>query len=333
MKQYYSPKQSYRQYKPYKQPWKKVLGIFRRKQITKPLQGGRSYLANNPWRKEKKSVGKKVWLTLLFIVIIIWLALIAYLPYFQIKSVTFNGLKIIKEPEISTYVRKTYLTGGWLIPANNYFRVSASSITDDLMKQFSVKSVQVVKNFPNGITINIEEKISSIIYDNGFGYYLLDNNGGVIKVLQTYGQPPTLVPTSTKKITMATPTSTVSTTTTEHLPDFKEMNQEYGPYPVLFDMRKIIVTSTEQKILNNDVIAAAINWTDLMDRGGVTQVQFITMENPATGLRLYTNRGWSVLVNLDADPASQLENLKIILKDHQPAEYIDVRYGERVFWK
>ena len=51
----------------------------------------------NPWKKVKGNWRAKLTAWLLSAVVVAWLGMMIYLPYFRINIVSFEGLKIIKQ--------------------------------------------------------------------------------------------------------------------------------------------------------------------------------------------------------------------------------------------
>ena len=62
-------------------------------------------------------------------------------------------------------------------------------------------------------------------------------------------------------------------------------------------------------------------------------VKYYTIENIGSGVDVITSNTWDIKINPENDIQTQLDNLKIILKDNKVQLYIDLRYGDRVFWK
>ena len=57
------------------------------------------------------------------------------------------------------------------------------------------------------------------------------------------------------------------------------------------------------------------------------------IDNIGSGVTVITSNTWDVKINPENDIQSQLAKLKIILKENKIQLYVDLRYGERVFWK
>lgn len=346
MRHYYNPS-NYRQYKPKRGLRQRFFGLFKGGSKRRVIQyslppAARVY--SNPWKKVRGNWRAKATAWFLGALVVLWLGLMVYLPYFRINSVTFEGLKIIKQEEINKFVWDNYLTGSKLIPANNYFLVSAGQIKNGLLKQYSLNGVEVKKVFPGQLNIIIEEKISSIIYDNGQSYYLLDKEGSVVKYLSQVGvseykaatpteMPPT-TPTSTVTSTRVFSIS-ISTTSTplEHLPDFKRIKKNFGAFPLVFDLREPQLNDKQTEVLPASLINSAIDWYGALEKRGIAGVKYFTLDQPSAGLTIYTNLPWKLYINPSGDLENQIANLKIILRDNNPREYVDMRYGERVFWK
>lgn len=317
-------------------------GLFKKKKEGYRMGEGRVLsIGPNPWRGEKSVPGtskKRRLLGFLAFVILVWLGLMLYLPYFRVTDLEITGLKTIDRGEAENFVRQGWLEGRrWLIfPAADYFLIKADKIRDQLTEKYLFETLTVEKIFPRLIKITAVEKISQIIYDNGDGYFLLDQQGTAINQLY----PPEIAETAassseilaTTAILTSSATSTARSTIQLPPPDFQWLKKQLPGLPVILDIRRNPTQIKQNNILSPAIIAAAINWKAALEKQGIGGVKYFELDNPAAGFKIYTDRGWYLLAN-PSDVESQLNNLKIILREEKPNEYIDLRYGERVFWK
>lgn len=335
-----------------KQP--SFISFFKRNRQSNPISARvisapHSNRYTNASRTDTFSWKRRIFLSALFIVIISWLGLMLYLPYFRINKVEFSGLTLINKAEINQYINDKYLTSKFL-PKNNYFLVSASKITKDIVEKYATTKVEVAKIFPGVLSISIEEKITSIIYDNGDTYALLDNNGSVVLIIPngdtqiSTGTPatstaPTQLDNDLPPATTASSSISSSTTMTEiddkHAPDWRKLSKSYISIPILYDARLQPVSDKQSGILTSSFINAIIDLQTQIRAAGVGEVRYFTTNNPVAGVAATTNKPWKILLQPSNSTADQIANLKTLLdsKNVHPTEYIDLRYGERVFWK
>ena len=136
--------------------------------------------------------------------------------------------------------------------------------------------------------------------------------------------------TSTKVFLVS---ASATSTPLEHIPDFKKNKKDYGAFPLVFDLREPRLNDKQTDVLPAGLINSAIDWYGALEKRGIAGVKYFTLDQPSAGLTVYTNLPWRLYVNPSGDLENQIANLKIILRDNNPREYIDLRYGERVFWK
>jgi POTRA domain, FtsQ-type len=300
-------------------------------------------------RKNAVSWKRRIFLSSLFLVIISWIGLMLYLPYFRINKVEFAGLTLINHDEISQFIKDKYLSSK-IIPKNNYFLVSKSKIAKDIAEKYATTKVEVTKIFPGVLSISIEEKITSIIYDNGSIYALLDNNGTVVLIIPNGDRDMptnTIITSTTTLITneeqapVITASSSIATSTTmtglndKHAPDWRKLSKTYISIPILYDARRQTVAEKQSGVLSSPFINALIDLQAQIRETGVGEVRYFTTDNPVAGVSATTNKPWKILLQPSNSLTDQILNLKTLLdsRNVQPAEYIDLRYGERVFWK
>jgi len=323
---YISSEKNFRQYQPSKSRWQAFLKSFKKKKTIynptpKPGQpNARINPFKRPERPQRKLFSLKVKLFLLLMLILSWVALAIYLPYFHINQITYYGLRVIKKEEIDSYIKDNYLNNWKIIPLNNFFLARTAKIQELLSQKYALNQLSVTKKFPHTLEVDLEEKMSSVIYDNGEEYFLLDSEGSALKFLKETGEQ--------------MPTSTLSASTTfDHKPDYIRMKNEFGDYPVIYDARFIPVEEKQNNILAKKIIAMMIEWRNMVEKEGIATIKYFTTDNPTAGLTAVTNKGFAILWQPDSDLTKQLTNLKTVLRSERPNEYIDLRFGERVYWK
>lgn len=342
---YFGSQYNFRAHQPAQKKWWHFFKRKNKKNFPSPnALGGR-----NPFKKEvvKKRINLKKFL--LPSLVVIWLSLMIYLPYFRIKNITYDGLKIIKQDEMGDSITKNFLQKKWLWPANNYFLLNENSIAEYLQKTFSLNAVKVKKIFPDRLHVELEEKILTFVYDDGHKYFLVDQDGAVIKFLKNATDensilPPQTMPSSTtptlniQLVSDAENNSATSTITTStapvHIPNYVGLKKDLGDYPIIYNLSATTTGEREINILNPSVIKSALTVYNSLRQSGVVKIKYFTVDdNPKAGIAAYTDKPWKILFQPFNNIEKQLNNLRIILANNQPTEYIDLRFGERVYWK
>ncbi|MFA6548215.1 MAG: FtsQ-type POTRA domain-containing protein [Candidatus Magasanikbacteria bacterium] len=317
--QYFQSDKSFNQYKPHQSFWQKLKSKRQKKETANCLQQS---TLKNPFKKDKPTSKNKTRLILVLFIILIcsWAVLMLTLPYFKINKIIITGNKITKATEVENYVRQFNFS------RTNYFLFPEKSIAEKIKQVFLYENTEIKKVFPNTIQITVVEKPTSVIYDNNYNYYLLDSDGKIIKQLNEYLNIPEInVGTSTIN------TSTFSTNT--HLNTYKQIEAAYGNFPVIFNDKSTVEINKEKNLLLPKIIKTAIEWEKYLDEQGVGEVQYFEVGDTDFNLKVFLKQPWYILINTDLDLQVQMQNLKIILSKNKPTEYIDLRFGERVYWK
>lgn len=129
-------------------------------------------------RIEKKIRKKRIGLIIiiLFLIFSIFFILFTQTNFFNVSNVEVNNNENLKEEEI--------IMASGLLMDNNIFSVDISEMKENLIKHPYIKNVQVERNYPNGIIINIEErKEYTVLYCVG-SYILLDSEGVILDITQ-----------------------------------------------------------------------------------------------------------------------------------------------------
>lgn len=304
------------------------------------LQQNEIKIYKNPFKRKKKNYRLIITLYTLLITVVVWIGLLLYLPNFKIQKINFEGLQIIKQEEIESKIRENFLQTGKFIPKDNFFLVKSKKIAKFLNIEFSLKSVDVKKKFPNTLQVNLVEKLSAIVYDNEKRYVLLGVSGEVIKDIRPVDESefilkslnPIIVATSTTSTEELTATSTINLELERiHIPN-RELLADFNNYPILYDKRNLEITEKES-ILEKEFIEKIIEFYEGIKESRGINTLYMEMNHPLAGIKVTTDIDLFIWFQPNNNIQNQLNNLEIVLSDNNPKEYIDLRYNERVYWK
>ncbi|HLC69689.1 MAG TPA: FtsQ-type POTRA domain-containing protein [Patescibacteria group bacterium] len=319
---------SFRENRPKEKFFRKFLNILKKNKRNPRLSGPICRL-HNPYHKEKPEMSawrRYLGLILLWSTIIAWLFIMIYSPYFRLQKIIYSGLEIIKKEDIDNDIRRNLVKDGSWWPKNNFFFLSEKNVANYLNERYLLNNVTVTKIFPDTLEIDLEEKISSVIYDNTQGYYLLDQEGRVIKELGLINED------EFKVITSPATTSTPTTTEMIHEPNYRRAKLQHGAYPIIFDKRNATTTLNEIA-LPEKIVQSVIFWSEAVEKQGIPRVKYFELEGIYSGIKAYNESVWDVFFQPHSDWQSQINVIKNILKTTRPTDYIDVRYEGRVYWK
>lgn len=351
---HFRSEQAFAKYKP-AESWKKKLArFFKRKQKVIPISDLPSHYKSNPYKPQNqvKSSKIKLKLILLFLILLGWAFCLTYTPYFRINKILYFNLGNTSRAELETFIHNNYLNRKSWLPVNNYFFISSNKLANDIKNNFSLETAIVTKVFPNGLNIEVKEKISAIIYDNGKKYFLLDKEGTVIKPLADVGQnelklkpqspsysqlTSTTTTSTSQNMASSTPTTSLSETTStpthEHTPNNEKIKRFFVDYPVVYDRRNIDIEDKQKNVLPTEYIDSIIAWNKELSQQGRLKPKFFVFDNLNSGIVIDTSEAWYIIFQPKNDTNLQINVLRELMKTIKPKAYIDLRFGEKVYWK
>lgn len=257
-------------------------------------------------------------------------ALLLFHPLFSIRTIQVSGLGTINKAEF------IHFTEGilnekilFIFPVKSYLLVDTDEVADILRVRYPLSHITVKKVFPNTISLVLEEKISTIIYDNGISYSKLGLDGNILETVRKVGED------EWRQEEGDTSTSTAHATSSIHVPSFGAIIRDIGTYPILYK-----VNGADGKV-NDHVVPPAyvrevIAWYHDMGLTMNIPIAFITQKNDAGDAEIHTKEGWAVWCRLDRSHEKELTALQTILKgisDRRALQYIDVRFPDKGFWR
>lgn len=295
---------------------------------------------NNPfWRNEDDKLNWKkiVELTFLTICLLAMMLLAIFAPTFRINSIQISGLQRIKYAEVEDSIKSVLNYHRLLIfPGDNYFLADLDEIKDILKQKFSLNSIIIKKEFPNKLFVGVEEKISTVIYDNGLEYSYLDIGGHLVEVLKKVGPDEWLEDKKTVTSTDATgkEISEVKITRREHLPNIKGLISEFGDYPVIFDERQVS-TTVGTIVLEKEIVQGVIEWFNKLNSLN-SATNYFTIKDGLGEVTIKMGEGWIIKADTKNDISNRFNELQYLLKNKiktKKINYIDLRFPGKAYWK
>ena len=278
---------------------------------------------NNPFysRRDQRSASarKPVKTLLLFglIVVVVGLFYLSNAQKFQINDIEVNGNKYLDSQEIEQTVRDQLTQRRWLFfKQSSIFFFSKKQAKAALAQSYFLERLSVKKHYFDTIVVDLEEKTSGLIWASSQKQYYLDLTGVAIREIQ---------PTDLLFFAGQGDTDVVRA----------EVNS--GQYPLVKDQSNREV-AVGQPVISPELVSFVISLTNLIDRGADFSISHFEIGWPeAKDITLMTKEGWWVKFSLGDSAGTQFNSLSLILQqkipDQTKLEYIDLRFGEKIFWQ
>ena len=174
--------------------------------------------------------------------------------------------------------------------------------------------------------VSVEEKISTIIYDNGAEYSYLDTDGNIVEILRKIGDDEWQEKSAA---TSSTPAIRV------HIPKSKQIKKEIGDYPIVYDERGL-TAGMNTNVLDKETVAGIIQWFNFLNKQAKILPSYFTISDGLGEGVIKTGEGWYIKANFEKNIDSQFSELQYVLKqkiNRKNVNYIDLRYPGKVYWQ
>ena len=263
--------------------------------------------------KPKKTIFKKMWFWILFLVLVIILSgfyFTLFYPGIQVKNIIISGNNKINAEELQSVIMSNANTGlikFWKleITSRSILLVNTNKIDQEILKEFPIiEKIQINKRLPQTLTLGIVERSPVGVYcsgsaDNNQKCFLIDENG------ITY--EPSI--------------------TTDNFIIVRQAAENGEVF-------------TGEDVVNKNVITAISEiQKDLQDNFQIN-VKEALITSPLR-LNIQTNDGWQIYFNLEGDPDinSQIVKLNLLLNGavtpdvRKTLQYIDLRFKDMASYK
>ena len=225
-------------------------------------------------------------------------------PAFRIRRVEVLGIEYIQPAVLETVVAG-YLDERALLffKRSNRFLFSGSNLSRMLEEQFALAHILV--GLQEGtVYVQLEERTSNLFWKTQGRLYVVDLEGVVVREVQdeqdTILQQPNL----------------------KELPIFIDTND------VAVDVASLVLTPEEVK--------SAFTFFEHLTQAGIAYTHIELDRVAGKWVKLVTQQGYSILFDLTGDIDEQYKNLTVVLQevaDTSTLEYIDLRFGDKVYYR
>ncbi|MBT4857345.1 hypothetical protein HON52_04145 [Candidatus Uhrbacteria bacterium] len=273
----------------------------------------------NPYFSGKKIVPwtKRVLRLLVVLAVIIgipWLTVI--LPWFYIDSVAVEGSITLQPNQIESFAWDHLNEKRWdVVPQHHIWLLNEDALRNDILSQFALDDATVTRD-GRSLSIVVNERITSLIWAHGEELYFVDQSGFIVRALNEeeindvrallYGEGERINIIQTDEIF------------------------------VVFEQGGEVVSQNQQVLTENAVEVLSVVNQDIGNY--LITIESISIDTALTDwVALNTRGGPDIYVDLNGDGNDQLHNLEVILDEYKSnlegIEYIDLRFGNRVFVK
>lgn len=238
---------------------------------------------------------------------LIFLGFFLFLPFFQVREISFFGLRHLSQEKLSAEVRQTLSGRRWFfVPNRNIFVLSKTATAQKLYETYPRISVVVVKKiFPHNIEVSIVERAKNAIWCAGgeeapsaSACFFIDEDGALFQ------EAPFLRGNALLRF-------------------FDE--RAFGRVGV----GVAALTAEQRKTLQRFS-------EEFFNTLGLKITHVTITDGPV--FKLFTDEGWSILINMQVDMQRAIDNLRLAfnrtLQDRRKElEYIDLRFEDKLYYK
>jgi len=297
-----------------------------------------SHSYKNPYfraRKQKKTSRFYYSLLVLGIVIFSWIYLLFASSVFKITDIEISGLEKYKKTNVEKSIKVFFQNKKYLFfNLSNVLIFNKEDLEQHLSSEFLFKSIRVKKYYPHKIMLTVQEKQEKLAVYNGSQIFILADDLTVLSKKE--GIEDCIMEDSTSSTLSGSATSimmnrVLSDASTKPLPS----------YPIFCDAYYNNKTSgVGSTYLNKKIITILTSFIDSLHERTDIKAKLVTLQKNKTNpkLTIYTTNGWKIYLNITDDGQKQFYKLFLVfnnqIKDiNKQLEYIDLRFGDRVYIK
>lgn len=248
--------------------------------------------------RDKKKIKMRLWRVIFSIAIAALFSLIYFLffsPVFDIKQIEINGLNKVKKQSIDQIVDNYRFARKWFVlPRNNFWLFDCDEIKHDILEKYFFDKLEIKKKLFNQVILNLAEKESTVNWFTGNQCFHIDPTGTAI-----------------------------------------EYCEESGGLLKIKDMKNGDLVIGKNAI-GSDELINIIGINDQLKFISQGKFEILNYEKYDNSLTAKTLEGLLIYFNAARPAGEQTGRLQVLLNQIEnlnALEYIDLRFGEKIFYK
>jgi hypothetical protein len=221
--------------------------------------------------------------------------------YFFIDNVIINGSQNIAEGKIYEIIEgRLQAKRLFFLPQKNIFIFSKRQAKKEILKNFFVADLKIKKQLPRTLKISFNENTPVAVWAEGDAYYYIDNNLVVLSPVENLELTGNLL-------------------ILKNISSELEIKQE--------GLTKKVTVGEKYPLTCLDLVNKFKNAN--IDVNSICEINKLDGE-----VRFNFTTGATILrFNVDENLEQQFMRLKTLLGKEHPTEYIDLRFGDKVYYK
>lgn len=277
----------------------------------------KDFLKSSRRLRRKRIIFKIILFLVCFCLIVAGLTSFFYLPFFRIKQVLVAGNNFIDSSAISDRIMDK-LDGKYnkLYPKNNLLIFPRKSILAELPLEIKrIKKIKLNRKFPNTISAMIEERNNFAILCQEGECAFIDETGYVFEAAPYFSAGVFITFFDDR---MAAGDGAIATAA------------------AAVASAPIIKKSLGTNLLEEEEFRKMIDFSQLMIEMKNEVVKIVLKKE--NNYEIYSKEGWRIILNSKNEPQKSYLNLVTALdanikKNRSKLDYVDLRYGNRVYFK
>jgi cell division septal protein FtsQ len=278
-------------------PNKRNLPIdYHEKKLENPFYKKRERIISFAGIKGKFIIG----LIALFLVFIVWFIFISH--FWVIKKISISGVDQMSDADVRNLINQQMSSSNYLIlPQSNLLFFSEKNFQDSLQKKYHFQQINIKKNWPDALSIDIINKPLACVWEEGDKYYYADTDGYAVQEIDPL--------------------------------DLKD-----NKYPIVINQSSLLMYGNRIAVDPAYINFAASLYAKFNQAIPDITIDHFVVNDDVDTIRLLTSAGLTIIFSTKEDIDKQLGNLSVLknqkLKDSfSKQKMIDLRYGDKIYYQ